>query len=89
MGSPFGRRAYDGIARRVGGVWTWTISPITGEDGRPSWAKLITFYVVTLYLFTPDLPTNVAITAIFAAHGIKALMAWGNRRIPREEAEGE
>jgi len=68
---------------RVAAALTWLISPITGKDGRPSWAKIITFYVVTLYLFTPHLPTNVAITAIFAAHGIKALLEWGNRLSPK------
>lgn len=89
MSIPLGRRAYDGVVRSVGGAWTWTISPITGDDGRPSWSKIITFYVVTLYLFTSHLPSNVAITAIFAAHGIKALLAWGNRRAPKaEEGDG-
>lgn len=77
----FGRRAYD----RAFGMWTWGISPITGEDGRPSWAKIITAYVVTLYLFTEHLPASVAIAAIVAAHGTKALLAYINRFDPKAE----
>lgn len=54
---------------------TWCISPVTGQDGRPSWAKLITAAVLGLYAIKAPVPGSVAIVAIAAAHGTKVLLA--------------
>lgn len=53
----------------------WCISPVTGNDGRPSWSKLVTAGVLVLYALSANLPATVAIVAICAAHGTKVLLA--------------
>lgn len=71
---PGGRRWYDAPYR----AGVWVVSPITGDDGRPSWWKLMGLAVLVTYWFERPLPESVAVVLLFCAFGVKVALALVN-----------
>ena len=75
---PGGRRLYDRLAsvpRVIYRSGAWVVSPITGDDGRPSWWKIMGALVLLTYWKGVALPVPVAVVLIFCAFGVKVALA--------------
>lgn len=71
-----GRRWYDRtVPRAAYRTGAWIVSPITGDDGRPSWWKLMGAGVLLTYWRGVALPVPVAVVLIFCAFGVKVALA--------------
>lgn len=75
------------ILRRIARGSQWCVSPITGQDGRPSWSKIITAAVLGVYALGVPMPASVGVVAIAAAHGTKVLLAAITRKEGADAAE--
>jgi hypothetical protein len=81
---PGGSRWYDRVEQRVARPVRWVVSPITGDDGRPSWWKIMGVLVLASYWRRVPLPESVAVVLLFCAFGVKvalALIAAGGAKV--------
>lgn len=64
---------------RVAAALRWVGAPLCGQDGRPSFSKLIVITVLAMYAMAVSLPVAVAIAAIAASFGVRVFLAFLSR----------